>query len=342
MFRRAQDRAREMLPAVDRVLPLAAAFAAAPLIAVSVTSAGASANGANPVAEARLWVDTGSQAHQVASSWARSRPADAALLRRIADAPQAVWYGDWNRNVRNDVASAVGAAARQGSIPVLVAYNIPARDCGSYSAGGAASADAYRRWIRDFAAGIGRHRAVVILEPDALAGMDCMPRAQQDQRVTLIGEAVRTLKSAGATVYLDAGHGRWIGAEPMAERLRRAGIAQADGFALNVSNFHPTAVNVAYGEQLSRLTGGKHFVIDTSRNGMGNVTPEQWCNPAGQALGEMPTTRTGHPLVDAYLWIKRPGESDGTCGGGPRAGEFWGEYALGLAQRQPTQLAMAR
>ncbi len=32
-----------------------------------------------------------------------------------------------------------------------------------------------------------------------------------------------------------------------------------------------------------------------------------------------------------YLWIKRPGESDGDCKGGPKAGDWWPEYALGLA-----------
>lgn len=53
--------------------------------------------------------------------------------------------------------------------------------------------------------------------------------------------------------------------------------------------------------------------------------------PPGRALGEVPTTRTGDELVDAYLWVKRPGESDGDCKGGPKAGAWWPEYALGLA-----------
>ncbi len=45
------------------------------------------------------------------------------------------------------------------------------------------------------------------------------------------------------------------------------------------------------------------------------------------------TTATGEPLADALTWIKAPGESDGTCGGGPPAGQFWVDYAIGLAQR---------
>ncbi|RKN54957.1 endoglucanase, partial [Streptomyces klenkii] len=84
----------------------------------------------------------------------------------------------------------------------------------------------------------------------------------------------------------------------------------------------------------SELLGGAHFVIDTSRNGNGPYegTDEPWCNPPGRALGDAPTAGTGDPLVDAYLWIKRPGESDGECRGGPPAGQWWPEYALALAR----------
>ncbi|WP_442538328.1 glycoside hydrolase family 6 protein, partial [Streptomyces pseudogriseolus] len=64
----------------------------------------------------------------------------------------------------------------------------------------------------------------------------------------------------------------------------------------------------------------------------GGDPDERWCNPPGRALGETPTTRTADPLVDAYLWIKRPGESDGECKGGPKAGEWWEDYALDLAR----------
>ena len=142
-----------------------------------------------------------------------------------------------------------------------------------------------------------------------------------------------------AKVYLDGGHARWQSASTMASRVLAAGIASAAGFTLNVSNFITDADNVTYGAQVSTLTGGKHFIIDTSRNGNGSANGA-WCNPQGSALGAAPTAKTGHPLVDAFLWIKRPGESDGKCNGGPNAGRFWGEYALNLAKRQPASLAM--
>ena len=113
----------------------------------------------------------------------------------------------------------------------------------------------------------------------------------------------------------------------------RSLLAAADGFAVNVANFYPTDRNAAYGNRLSAALGGKHFVIDTSRSGNGSAGADSWCNPPGRALGEAPTTETGRPGVDAYLWIKNPGESDGQCGRGePPAGQFWLPYALGLAQ----------
>jgi endoglucanase len=121
----------------------------------------------------------------------------------------------------------------------------------------------------------------------------------------------------------------------MASRLRQVDIGTADGFSLNVSNYIANALSIAYGERLSRLLGGKHFIIDTSRNGMGGNGSE-WCNVPGQSLGREPTTDTGNKLVDAYLWVKVPGESDGTCNGGPSAGSWWPEYALALARSAQT------
>lgn len=293
------------------------------------------------LADARLWVDPGSAARGQADEWRHSRPADARLVDRIAEQPQAVWFGDWNHDIRGDVDRVVGAAESTRAIPVLVAYNIPQRDCGSYSAGGAGEADSYRRWIRGFAAGLSGRTAVVVLEPDALAGADCLDGAAREQRLGLLRDAVSTLEAAGALVYIDAGHARWHSPEEIANRLRQAGIDRAAGFALNVSNFHGNAVNVQYGERVSALTGGKHFVVDSSRNGVGTASADQWCNPAGQALGTLPTTQTSHELLDAFLWIKRPGESDGTCNGGPPAGQWWADYALALAQRQSSAMAIA-
>ncbi|HEU0013547.1 MAG TPA: glycoside hydrolase family 6 protein [Longimicrobium sp.] len=312
--------------AVSAATP-ALAFAAAPGTDPDPSTA------PNPVERVRFYVDPQSRPAAQAAAWRRSRPQDAAAMERIARQPVATWFGGWNRDIRGEVDRLVSAAAAQGAAPVMVAYNIPQRDCGQYSAGGARTAGDYRRWIRAFAAGIRNRRAVVVLEPDATMVMDCLNAQRREERFAMLRDAVDVLKAAGATVYVDGGSAGWGRPDEMAGRLRSAGVERADGFALNVSNFIGTPQNVAYGERVSRALGGKHFVIDTSRNGAGTANGREWCNAQGQALGNAPTSRTGHRLVDAYLWVKTPGESDGTCNGGPTAGAWWADYALGLARR---------
>lgn len=319
---------------------LALAIVAAPQVASTQSKAAVSgverirdaiAAFGNALLGTKLFVAPSSPAKTQADAWRRSRPADAALMDRIAAQPTGNWLGAWNHDVRGDVARLTSAAASAGTVPLLVAYNIPDRDCGSYSAGGANGGDAYRKWIADVAAGIGGRRAVVVLEPDAVAQSSCLSAPARQARFDLLSNAVSVLKQAGAVVYLDAGNANWVAPDEMAQRLRAAGIAQADGFSLNVSNYISTAANIAYGDKLSSRIGGKHYVIDTSRNGVASANG-QWCNPAGQGVGAEPTTRTGHERVDAFLWVKQPGESDGTCNGGPRAGQWWSDGALALAR----------
>ncbi len=252
-------------------------------------------------------------------------PADAAALAELASVPTATWLGAWSGDVTAAVRQEVAAAQAAGAVPVFVTYNVPGRDCGGYSSGGMDSPAGYLQWVQAVAAGLGTAQAVVVVEPDALAQL-C---GDQAARLDMLRSAVDVLeRNPGTHTYLDAGHANWIDAATMAGRLRAAGGTAADGFALNVSNFETTAGNVAYGQQISSLLGGAHFVVDTSRNG--NGPGAGWCNPAGRAVGERPTARTGQARVDAYLWIKQVGESDGTCNGGPSAGTFWDAYAIGL------------
>ncbi|MPY60506.1 glycoside hydrolase family 6 protein [Streptomyces spongiae] len=328
-------------------------FAALAALGLTAGCSSGSGDGGSPVADGTtekaarktspgpgspFWVDPAGPAARQIRLWRQEgRTEDAELLRRIADQPAALWpAGD-------DPVTAIGEATRaaeqEGRTAVLVAYNIPHRDCGQHSAGGAYDAATYRYWIDRFAGAIGDSRALVVLEPDAVAHIvdGCTPREYHKEREQLLSEAVVRLKQQPrTTVYLDAGNPAWI-REPwkLAEPLRRAGIAQADGFSLNVSNFQTDEATKAYGLRLSEELGGKHFVVDSSRNGNGPLNGARgtaWCNPPGRALGTRPTTETGEPALDAYLWIKRPGESDGQCRGGPAAGTWWPDYALGLAR----------
>lgn len=324
-----------------RVRPVHAGFALVAPLALGAgliggRTPGLGASMGNPLTGAVFFVDADSKAAKQVAQWKGSRPAEAKQLEKIAKQPQADWFGDWNHDPKRDVENRLRAVRSADAVPVLVAYNIPGRDCGQYSAGGADGAKAYHKWIQGFADGLGRGEAIVILEPDAVAGADCLSEAGRAARLAMVRDAVHTLKARSAVrVYVDAGNPTWKSVGDIAERLKSAGIEEADGFSLNVSNTVATAANVAYGEKVSAALGGAHFVIDTSRNGLGSAPKNEWCNPDGRGLGAAPTTDTGHGLVDAFLWVKRPGESDGTCNGGPAAGQWWPEYAVGLAARAP-------
>jgi endoglucanase len=288
---------------------------------------------ANPLSGSFFYVDAHSNAARQVQAWKGSRPSDAQLLEQIALQPQADWFGDWNKDVKSDVAARMREIRGAGAMPVLVAYAIPGRDCGQYSKGGMGDAQAYGRWIKAFSDGIGDGKAIVILEPDALAGADCLSASAREARMAMLRDAVATLKSkSGTHDYIDAGNPSWKSVQEIAARLKGVGVEHADGFSLNVSNTIGTQQNMEYGRKVSAAVGGAHFVIDTSRNGAGAAPKGEWCNPVGRALGLKPTTDTGDGLVDAFLWVKRPGESDGTCHGGPAAGKWWPEYALALAR----------
>ncbi|MGX2997014.1 glycoside hydrolase family 6 protein [Streptomyces sp. JNUCC 64] len=321
------------------------AVAAAALLLTGCFSSGSGSEegtsrpvGQQPKGKDPYWVNPeGKAADQLAAYEREGKDDEAELIREIASQPTADWIGP--EDPEAEVRSITRAAEKADRDALIVLYNIPHRDCGQYSGGGAADADAYRAWIDGVVRGIGDRPTTVVLEPDAVLHLvdGCTPQEFHEERYHLLWGAVEKLKASGTTkVYVDAGNAGWGKPDQIFEPLKRAGVQNADGFAVNVSNFYSTADSVRYGKELSAKVGGKPFVIDTSRNGNGPYAEgdpsERWCNPPGRALGEVPTVRTGDPLVHAFLWIKRPGESDGECKGGPKAGDWWPDYALGLAR----------
>jgi endoglucanase len=299
------------------------------VLAAAAVTAGAPAAHADSV----FYVDPQTQAAQ----WVAANPNDPrtpVIRDRIASVPQGRWFTTTNTaTVRAQVEAFVGAAAAAGKIPIMVVYNMPNRDCGGASSGGAPNHPAYRQWIDQIAAGLAGRPATIILEPDVLALMsNCMDQAQQAEVRASMSYAGQRLKagSAQARVYFDAAHSAWLPAGEMAARLVGSNIGtSADGISTNVSNYRRTADEVAYAKAVIAATGVSRLraVIDTSRNGNGPAGSE-WCDPAGRAIGTPSTNSTGDAMIDAFLWIKLPGEADGCIA---PAGQFVPQRAYDLA-----------
>ncbi|MEU8223347.1 glycoside hydrolase family 6 protein [Kribbella sp. NPDC048915] len=305
-----------------------------PLVAVLVTATlllpAAPAGAASPIGLTSGFYVNPDSAPAV---WARNNSGDSRAARiqsSIGSKPIARWFGN-DANIATIVANYTGAADGQDKLPVLVAYNIPDRDiCAGHSGGGAGSVGAYRTWIASFAAGIGTKPAVVIIEPDALNGMDCMTQAQKEDRLGMLLYATQKFqeKAPNTYAYLDAGNAGWTNASTIAYRLNQAGVANIRGFSVNVSNFYTTSESISYANSVNSYLGTtKPFVIDTSRNGNGHGTG--WCNPAGRKLGVPAQVGGGAELL---LWVKTPGVSDGPCGTAPTtpAGTFNPDLAVRL------------
>jgi endoglucanase len=263
---------------------------------------------------------------------------EAAALKQIAQTPSGIWLAGESYDMR-EARQVTLAAAKAHVIPVIVAYNLPDRDaCGKLSTDPRRTVSAYKQWINQLAAAIGTGDDIVIVEPDGLPDIvrGCLSPAQARERYELLRYAMQRLGALPhARVYLDAGNpGMFPNLAQLAGPLERAGIRYGRGFSANVSNFQWTADVVTWSQRLERALGGRvGAVIDTSRNGNGPYTGRdapQWCNPPGRALGPAPRLDPGPAGIDAYLWVKDPGASDGPCNGGPAAGQYWPQYAVDL------------
>jgi endoglucanase len=294
-------------------------LACAALLLGGGVTAPAQAPDANPLEGVKLFVDPDSPSWEQWRAYERAgETAKANLIWKIAREPRALWLGRFTRpNFHLKVRRRIEAAVADGAVPVFTVLRAQSTGCGpNYMGGGSAEDARTRDWYDALARAIGEDRAVIAFEPDSLGTIDCHAPSRRDDRIRLLRYGVDALADLpNATVYIEAGASDWEPAERTAKQLRAVGIAKVRGFMLNATHYDWTRENIAHGLEISRLTGGKHFVINTAENGRGPIhyrlpsgrRGNVWCNPPLRGLGPPPTTDTANPMVDAYLWINRPG-----------------------------------
>lgn len=249
-----------------------AMVAATSFAAVTLTASAASADIEDGT---QFYVQQQSHYREALQQSARLRASgdhrSAEQLRELISTPQAGWVTSGTlKQVEQQVRQTTHRAEGKGEVPVLSAYNLPFRDCSQYSAGGASTVAEYKAWIDGVAAGIEDREAVIILEADGLGIIPwytpfnstspewCQP-AEADaetataERFEMLNYAVDTLKALPeASVYLDGTHSGWLGVGDAADRLVKAGVQNADGFFLNVSNYELTEKQLKFGSWISK------------------------------------------------------------------------------------------
>jgi cellulose 1,4-beta-cellobiosidase len=197
----------------------------------------------------------------------------------------------------------------------------------------------------------------VVLEPDSLANMATnmsIPKCQKARSVYKSGivHALKSFALPNVSTYLDAAHAGWLGWDESRAKIGKifkqvtseaGGPHMIRGFVTNVSNYthlsnrdgaalestNPCPNERSYARTLRKTLELYGFtnhgiVIDTSRNGKGGIRAKwgDWCNIKGAGLGERPRANP-EPGIDAYFWVKPPGESDGSSDAkGPRFDEM--------------------
>jgi endoglucanase len=272
------------------------------------------------------------------------------LLEKIADEPEAQRFSTG--------AGGGGPGATYGQVQKIFCHNMTA-DLGSVPiistyflhplAPGCASKQQFeaigpkfRRQINEVAEGTGNRPAVFLLEIDALGSSACVihssagPVYEADLRYEI--DKISALPHA--VVYIEGGYSDSNAPGYTAKVLNAIGIRKIRGFYTNDTHLQWTINEVRWGQKVSAMTHGAHFLVNTSENGQGpklNPHPttegvENLCNPSGRGLGPRTTTSTGFAHVDGFVWQHVPGNSSG-CGGGPPGGTFWLAKAIGLAAR---------
>jgi endoglucanase len=303
----------------------------------------------NPLAGTRFYVDPDSGAAQAQAHDRNSKPAVAALLGTIASEPGAHRFYMWNMgsNVSGQVSHYLEGTQVQepGTTVMLSTYTLVHDHCG-YTATPAVAAR-YEDFMHQVAEGVGNFHVVFFLELDSLITAPCLTHQQLAIREAELKYAISVLEAdPHVVVYVDGGAADAVPYRKMAGYLRGAGAQQAQGFFLNSTHFDWTSTEIHYGQQISRLLGGSHFVVNTGENGRGPLVPkdrvhhgnEVLCNPPGRGLGPLSISagvaqQTAYAATDGLLWFSNPGGSGGQCvPGAPPTGAYWPEYAAMLVR----------
>jgi endoglucanase len=332
-----------------RLAPPPVSACAATLLVVAVglfASSAAGSGGQNPGPNSpnplvgQLWWDQNTEWNDTWNGYRallrRGRNADARKVLRLAETPQFRWFGMWEQPVIHKLRGMFEAAG--DAVPLLAVFGDDHSCDGDRTGGGAAGDAKYRRWIDKVARGIGTSEVVIALEPDSLGLVDCLVPSRRGPRLRTLAYGVKKLsKLPNATVYIEAGASDWMTPQEAARKLKAVGVKRVRGFMLNATHMTTNAANIRHGLKISKLVGGKHFIVNTSHNGNGPLYRNGhtiWCNPPNAAAGTLPTTKTGNGKVDAFMWVERPGFSNGACNGGPaRVGAWWEKRAIQMVER---------
>jgi endoglucanase len=238
--------------------------------------------------------------------------------------------------------------ADPNTIPVITTYFMHP-ELGGCSSTAQIDADAphLKAQINAIVNAVGNRPAVWLLEIDALGSSACMARqgSLPAWEALLRYEVDQFASLPHGVVYVEGGYSDSNSPGYTARALKHVDVSKIQGFFTNDTHNQWTINEIKWGEKISRMTGA-HFIVNTGTNGNGpklNPHPstqgiEDLCNPPGRALGPKPTTDTGFPNVDAFLWTHPPGNSGGSCNGGPASGTFWAAEAIGLAARANARL----
>jgi hypothetical protein len=229
-----------------------------------------------------------------------------------------------------------------GSVPVIMTYFLhPLLGGCATPSQMAAARPGFERRVQEMVAAIGNRPVVLLLEEDAFGSSSCMARQRDlgDWESLVRYEVDEASTLPHAVVYVEGGYADANSALYTARALNHVDIGRIRGFFTNDTHFDWTIAEIRWGEQVSRLTHGADFIVNTAQNGNGPLIPrdrvrygnEVLCNPPGRGMGPRPSSDTGFSHVDAFLWTAPPGNSSGPCNGGTPSGTFDAARAVALA-----------